>query len=302
MLVPTQPTNLHGQIQAETGKIEIEYLLDSGSEINICAYPEFEKIQPRPLLQPASGTARAINGSKLRFDGTFEAMVELDGKIVPITLHVTKDVNTSILGIPALFEIQISPTPCGGFISLEKQRGVTPAFAAEAVTIPPYSVRHVKIATQEPNDRKDEQTKPIIALPKPSFLELPKVVAGIYESSNNMASVLMANPTQQQFRVNRKAFVAVIDELDEDTSKPWSPIKNDPPSDAKRTSWDDQDTKQNFYKFISNFNLHHISPTERKSLELLLLKKRKAFAKNIFQIGQFNHEDYSIPINQKAMP
>ena len=62
VLVPTQPTNLNGLIQAETGKITIEYLLDSGSEINICAYPEFEQIRPRPMLQPAAGAARAING------------------------------------------------------------------------------------------------------------------------------------------------------------------------------------------------------------------------------------------------
>ena len=217
-------------------------------------------------------------------------------------MHVTKDVSTSILGITALFDLQISPTPCGGFVSLEKQRGVTPAFAAEAVTIPPYTVRQVKIATQKPGDQKDDQTKSIIALPKPSLSDLPKIVSGIYKSSNNKVSVLMANPTQQQFRVNRKAFVAVIDELDEDTSKPWSPIKDDPPSDSKRTSWDDHDTKEIFYKFISNFNLHHVPPIERKPLELLLWKKRKAFAKNIFQIGQFNHEEYSRPIHQQAIP
>ena len=212
--------------------------------------------------------------------------------------------TTSILGIPALFELQVAPTPTGGFISLEKRHGVKPAFAAEAITIPPYSVRQIKIVQgQEAQQQEvEDKDRTIIALAKPSLSELPRVVAGLYTARKDKASVLMLNPTQQQFRVNRKAFVAVIDELNDDTSQPWQPEKQDPHSDKKRTSWEDENTPAQFYKFVSNFQLHHVSPKERKVLEQLLWKKRKAFAKDIFQVGQYNHEQFSIPMNPYVAP
>ena len=129
-----------------------------------------------------------------------------------------------------------------------------------------------------------------------------RIVAGVYTAKKNKISVLMANPTPQHFTVKPNSFIGVIDELDENSPRPWAPSKEDIPLDAKRTPWSDADSTQQFQNFISNFRLHHVKPSERTVLEKLLWEKRKAFAKNVAEVGLFNKEQFAIPFKPGAAP
>ena len=56
----------------------------------------------------------------------------------------------------------------------------------------------------------------------------------------------MANPTPLPLQIHPDTFVGVIDELDDETARPWAPTKKDTPKDAKRTAWTEELQNSNF--------------------------------------------------------
>ena len=89
--------------------------MDFGTEINIMTRQGYGKFQSPPELRNSSVKAKAIHGTRLQFDGEFDATIELDDKMVTITLQLTQDVSAIILSIPDLFELNVSPILREGF-------------------------------------------------------------------------------------------------------------------------------------------------------------------------------------------
>lgn len=294
-VLPTQPTSENNpEGRQKTQPVPVKYLMDSGSELNTISKAGLDKFRPQPPMSSPSVSAKAVNGTKLRFNGQIIANVQLDNKTVPVTLQVSENTSSSIIWIPGLFELNVSATPDGGLLHLEKYHGYSAVHTRVETVITPFSTRRVQIvdkgreAGKDGSGEEDDDGRPVIAMARPSLSNAPRIVAGVYTAKDNRISVLMANPTQQPFNIKPNVFVGVIDELDENLSRPWAPETPDHPLDAKRTPWIMDDSEQQFQNFISNFNLHHIKPPDRRILEKLLWEKRKAFAKDVAEVGLYN--------------
>ena len=174
--------------------------MDSGSELNILAEGETKKFTPPPQLTPSRLSAKAVNGTKVKFKGQIVAKVTLDGKTVPITLQISPNTTTNIIGIPGLFELNIAPTPNGKFIHLEKMQGLAPIHTRGSATIAPFATKRILMTQKNTQADGASGEKAVVVMARPSTTPSPRIVAGIYTAKENRVSVLMANPTPNLYK------------------------------------------------------------------------------------------------------
>ena len=81
--------------------------LDSGSQINVFYDKDLESLSPPIRIDATNHEAEGVTNANLPLTGQIQAMITLDGKSVPTIIYVTSVPMQSLLGVPALKELNI---------------------------------------------------------------------------------------------------------------------------------------------------------------------------------------------------
>ena len=98
------------KLQVTVGGKTTKILVDTGSSINIISEQFYENLSPKPKLTAVKSKAFAFAQEKpLQIRGKYSSTIETKNKVIPVTLHVVKKNNQSILSYDSAVELGIVP-------------------------------------------------------------------------------------------------------------------------------------------------------------------------------------------------
>ena len=178
-----------------------------------------------------------------------QVMITLDGKSVPTIIYVTPVPMQSLLGVPAIKELNIL-VGANSYAHLEQIDNGKAICSTKAISIPPFSGRFIKVQTiPDPNvasshssPSQNEVAKIGVVMNRlTSNNGAPKIVAGLYNWKKNRSKVAILNHTGAKQQIPKDQFLGVVQECsDQDIIRPWKPKSYEDINKDVFTDWNDK--------------------------------------------------------------
>ena len=276
---------------------------DSGASINCISDQFYHHSLCTPLQQFNDPTVSA-NGLSMEIIGLTNVLIKFEHKAVELQFRIIRDLLIDvIIGIPGISKLNIAITATGA-IHLEHIQDFYTITCRRQESLPPHSICKVKVDVHHPTKPKDNFLGVAIPRKYNNGSSDPEIVTMLHNFKNDDNEILLANPHNFAVTTARHQYIGIIEPACSSDLEPWRPSKPFQRPIRPITPWSNTGISKidSFKAFISNFDLGHLRPKDRRDFEEILYEFQDVFSKDKFDVGLFPAFTYNIQLDKNKPP